>query len=243
MQGPPVNRASALRAYAVRQRMDYGSSYAEDAYLPKRFRRSRAMNYSRLSNSIDSSGYGTNQFSGRSSPDRWSRGSRMSNSRFSAVHPLSIRSHEEIFQMGPTKWTDQPIQSKIGSLDNFDHVPGGGDKDINEIKYRFNAPNSISSRTKVIYGPRRDRMSKDEESGLEIMEENLFDKPHEKGNDFETIKVDNEEFEQLPNWRFRPKQTRSKCGTLDNVNHRPGGGTNRIFTERMPWQEGYKYGR
>ena len=54
-----VNRASALRAYAVRQRMDYGSSYAEDAYLPKRFRRSRAMNYSRLSNSIDSSGYGT----------------------------------------------------------------------------------------------------------------------------------------------------------------------------------------
>ena len=41
---------------------------------------------------------------------------------------------------------------------------------------------------------------------------------------------DNGEFEQLPNWRFRPKQIRSKCGTLDNVNHRPAGGTNRIFT-------------
>jgi hypothetical protein len=38
--------------------MDYGSSFGEDAYLPKRFRRSRANNYSRLSNSIDSSGYG-----------------------------------------------------------------------------------------------------------------------------------------------------------------------------------------
>ncbi|CBY07028.1 unnamed protein product [Oikopleura dioica] len=108
----------------------------------------------------------TNQFSGRSSPDRWSRGSR-TNSRFSAVHPLSIRSHDEIFHTGPTKWTDQPIQSKVGSLDNFDHVAGGGDKDIHEIKYRFNAPNSISSRTKVIYGMRRDKMSADEqENGL-----------------------------------------------------------------------------
>ena len=74
-------------------------------------------------------------------------------------------------------------------------------------------------------------MSKDEqENGLEIIEENLVDKPHQRGNDFETIKSDNEEYEQLPNWRFRPKQTQSKCGTLDNVNHRPGGGTNRIFT-------------
>ncbi|CBY07029.1 unnamed protein product [Oikopleura dioica] len=53
----------------------------------------------------------------------------------------------------------------------------------------------------------------------------------------------NSEYEQLPNWRFRPKQIRSKCGSLDNVNHRPAGGTNRIFTERMPWQEGFKYGR
>lgn len=55
----------------MRQRMDYGSSYAEDAYLPKRFRRSRAMNYSRLSNSIDSSGYGT-RFS-KSMKKSWKR--------------------------------------------------------------------------------------------------------------------------------------------------------------------------
>ena len=30
-------------------------------------------------------------------------------------------------------------------MDNYYHRPGGGDKDIREIKYHLNAPNSISS--------------------------------------------------------------------------------------------------
>ena len=72
--------------------------------------------------------------------------SRLTDS-LSAIHPLSYNS-DDMFYHGRTRWTDQKIRSKVGSLDNYHHVPGGGDKDIHEIQYQFNAPNTISSRVR-----------------------------------------------------------------------------------------------
>lgn len=83
--------------------------------------------------------------SGMSSPAP-SRHSRMTDSNYSVVHPLSINSHDELYFHGKTQWTKNRISSKVGSLDNYHHVPGGGDHDINEIRYQINAPNTISSR-------------------------------------------------------------------------------------------------
>ena len=72
-------------------------------------------------------------------------------SHYSVVHPLSINSRDELFHHGKTRWTKDRIQSKIGSMDNYHHIPGGGDRDIHEIRYQFNAPNTISSRVSVHY--------------------------------------------------------------------------------------------
>ena len=143
------------------------TDYAEAPYLPRRFRNSKLSQYG--TGSLDSSlsrlpfyslkikilrkkTLRTYGISGASSPapSRVSRRSRMSESQFSAVHPLSIKSHEDIYG-GKTKWTKTRITSKVGSLDNYHHVPGGGDKDVHEIQYHFNAPNAISSQVKYIF--------------------------------------------------------------------------------------------
>ena len=59
--------------------------------------------------------------------------------------------YDEIYYTGKTKWSNEPIKSKVGSLDNYYHRPGGGDKDIREIRYHFQAPNSISSQVNTIF--------------------------------------------------------------------------------------------
>jgi len=195
--------------------MSLRADYTPAPYLPKRYRNSRLSNYG--GGSLDSSMSGIYR-SELTSPAR-SRQSMATDSRYSAVHPLSIKSQEEMFHHGKTRWTKDRIRSKVGSLDNYYHIPGGGEKDIHEIKYHINAPNTISSRTRVVYGPRR----------------------HDSKN--RSLDFDSDEYERLPNLKFRPKNVQSKCGSLDNINHRPGGGTKPIFTERMPWQDGYKHRR
>jgi len=213
--GPPINRAQALRFHKIRRDM---TDYAEAPYLPRRFRNSKHSQYG--TGSLDSSLSRPYGISGAFSPapSRVSHRSRMSESQFSAVHPLSIKSHEDIYG-GKTKWTKTRITSKVGSLDNYHHVPGGGDKDVHEIQYHFNAPNAISSQTKIVYGPKRSKAL------------------HRR------LEFDSDHFERLPNLRFKPKNVQSKCGSLDNIGHRPGGGTKAIFTERMPRQDGFKHRR
>ena len=62
-----------------------------------------------------------------------------------------LENYDEIYYTGKTKWSNEPIKSNVGSLDNYYHRPGGGDKDIREIRYHFQAPNSISSQVNTIF--------------------------------------------------------------------------------------------
>jgi len=210
--GPPTNRASVLKYHAVRAQMSRLS--AENPYYPPYGRQSKMRGRrSTGTPSANDSLISSQPNSTRSS--RMSTHSRLSN--YSNVHPLS-ENNDGLFYKGRTKWSDEPIRSKVGSLDNYYHRPGGGDKDIREIKYHLHAPNSISSMTKVIYGPRRN------DAGVSR------DHDHDAGD-----------FQRLPNRIVRPRNVKSRIGSLDNVHHQAGGGTREIFTERLPWQEGYKH--
>jgi len=213
--GPPVNRASALRYYATRQRMDQLVGDSIYSYDPRRSKMRKSRQSQSLPRSLNNSTHSINQGSLRSS--RLSSQSRLSNSNYSVIHPLS-ENYDEIYYTGKTKWSNEPIKSKVGSLDNYYHRPGGGDKDIREIRYHFQAPNSISSQTKIYYGPRRD--------GAGVSRE--YD--HDAG-----------EYTRLPNRIKKPTNVKSRIGSLDNVHHRPSGGTRAIFTDRLPWTEGFKH--
>lgn len=45
------------------------------------------------------------------------------------------------------------MSSKIGSLDNKDHKPGGGDKKIESQKVKFNAQAKIGSKDNIKHKP------------------------------------------------------------------------------------------
>lgn len=62
-------------------------------------------------------------------------------------------------------------------------------------------------KTKVLYGPRRN------DAGV------LREHDHDAG-----------EFQRLPNRIRRPRDVKSRIGSLDNVHHKAGGGTREIFT-------------
>jgi len=210
--GPPLNRASVLKYHAVRAQMSRLSADHNPYHYGGRQSKIRTRRSTGTPSANDSMSSHPNSV--RSS--RLSNHSRLSN--YSVVHPLSVTESDGLFYKGRTKWTDEPIKSKVGSLDNYYHRPGGGDKDIREIKYHLNAPNSISSMTKVVYGPRRN------DAGLSR------DQDHDAG-----------EFQRLPRRIQRPRDVKSRIGSFDNVHHQAGGGTREIFTERMPWQQGLKH--
>lgn len=48
------------------------------------------------------------------------------------------------------KWT---AQSKIGSLENKDHKPGGGDKKIESQKVAFKAQSKVGSKDNIKHKP------------------------------------------------------------------------------------------
>ena len=85
--GPPVNRASALRYYATRQRMDQLVGDSIYAYDPRRSKMRKSRQSQSLPRSLNNSTHSINQGSLRSS--RLSSQSRLSNSNYSVIHPLS----------------------------------------------------------------------------------------------------------------------------------------------------------
>ena len=38
-------------------------------------------------------------------------------------------------------------------------------------------------------------------------------------------------------YKFEKPRKKSKCGTLDNIGHKAGGGDIEIFHEKLPWKE------
>ena len=85
--GPPVNRASALRYYATRQRMDQLVGDSIYSYDPRRSKMRKSRQSQSLPRSLNNSTHSINQGSLRSS--RLSSQSRLSNSNYSVIHPLS----------------------------------------------------------------------------------------------------------------------------------------------------------
>ncbi|XP_067617899.1 microtubule-associated protein tau isoform X2 [Eurosta solidaginis] len=94
-------------------------------------------------------------------------------------------------------------KSKIGSLENANHKPGGGDKKIETIKTDFKdkAKPKVGSKDNVKHTP----------GGGDIKEIS-------PAKDILTQKID--------------LKAQSKVGSLDNIKHKPGGGERKIFDDK-----------
>ncbi|XP_054083172.1 microtubule-associated protein 2 isoform X8 [Zeugodacus cucurbitae] len=100
-------------------------------------------------------------------------------------------------------------KSKIGSLENANHKPGGGDKKIETIKTDFKdkAKPKVGSKDNVKHAP----------GGGDIKNSQIL-KESTTAKDIQTQKVE--------------LKAQSKVGSLDNIKHKPGGGERKIFDDK-----------
>ncbi|XP_039948650.1 microtubule-associated protein 4 isoform X3 [Bactrocera tryoni] len=100
-------------------------------------------------------------------------------------------------------------KSKIGSLENANHKPGGGDKKIETIKTDFKdkAKPKVGSKDNVKHAP----------GGGDIKKSQIL-KESTTAKDIQTQKIE--------------LKAQSKVGSLDNIKHKPGGGERKIFDDK-----------
>lgn len=119
---------------------------------------------------------------------------------FKVTPRIEAKNDKYIPKGGEKKITHTKLQwnakSKIGSLENASHKPGGGDKKIESIKTEFKdkAKPKVGSKDNVKYVP----------GGGDVK--------------IQTQKLD--------------IKASSKIGSLDNVKHKPGGGDKKIFDDK-----------
>lgn len=152
------------------------------------------------------------------------------------------------------------VKSRIGSLDNIKHRPGGGKVKLETKKVDFSqAKSKVGSTDNITHKPgggERKIMSKKldwkAESKVGSMD-NATHKPGGGNKKIETVKLDfkdkakpkvgsKDNIKHTPTGGaviieqqkldFKDK-AKSKVGSLDNVNHKPGGGTVKIFDEKI----------
>jgi hypothetical protein len=118
--------------------------------------------------------------------------------------------------------------SRIGSLDNYDHIPGGGDKPIPNYPVKMNGKSKIGSLDNFEHVPGGGHVvlpkkSVKWKSGSKIG--SLEKIHHIPGGGDKPI------LNQKLRW-----QARSKIGSLDNAHHQPGGGFILIPQRRVIWK-------
>lgn len=119
------------------------------------------------------------------------------------------------------------IKSKIGSLENAQHHPGGGDKKIFDAKTRYSVNSKVGSldNSKHIPGGGDKQIFSSTinwNTGSKVGSlDNIGHIPHEK-----TTKVPHHKLK----WNVQ-----SKIGSLDNASHVPGGGDKDIGNYPLQW--------
>uniref|UniRef100_A0A336LIK0 Microtubule-associated protein n=1 Tax=Culicoides sonorensis TaxID=179676 RepID=A0A336LIK0_CULSO len=147
------------------------------------------------------------------------------------------------------------VKSKIGSLENATHKPGGGNVKIENRKIEIKAAPRIEAKNdkyvprggdKKILSTKLQWNAKPKIGSLE----NAHHKPGGGDKKIEEVKVDFKEkakpkIGSLENAQHVPKggdikivnqkieiKAQSKIGSLDNVKHKPGGGDKKIFDDK-----------
>ncbi|XP_033733041.1 uncharacterized protein LOC117322308 isoform X3 [Pecten maximus] len=132
---------------------------------------------------------------------------------------------------GPTPDTKN-VQSKIGSLKNATHTPGGGNVKIANQKKDYSAvQGKIGSKVNLDHRPKggdKKILSKKLEWKAESRVGSLDNAKHAPGGGkvkIETAKLD-----------FKEKAA-SKVGSKDNMDHKAGGGDKKIETKKLDFKE------
>lgn len=124
------------------------------------------------------------------------------------------------------------MHSRVGSLDNIDYVPKGGDKPIFNDKLNFsNAKSRVGSLDNINYTPKGGDIvifdSKLQLTEVKSRVGSLDNINHtRKGGD---IVIFDSKL-QLP-------EVKPKVGSLDNINHTPKGGDIRIYNQKLKFKE------
>ncbi|CAI9722284.1 titin-like [Octopus vulgaris] len=129
------------------------------------------------------------------------------------------------------------VRSKIGSLDNARHTPGGGNVKIINKKEKYDAVQSrVGSKDNITHRPgggniriENKRLSYLESAKPKVGSLDKVD--HKPGGGDKKILDDKLE------WTVQPK-----VGSKINITHKPGGGDKKIEDQKLEWKAGSKVG-
>ncbi|KAG1054112.1 hypothetical protein G6F43_003857 [Rhizopus delemar] len=143
-----------------------------------------------------------------------------------------------------TDYSSSHVKSKVGSLDNIKHTPGGGntkifDEGVHVLKEKVvsKAAPKVGSLDNIKHKPGGGE-TKVFDEGVYALKEKITLKATSKVGSLDNIKhkpgggeakVFDEGVHVLKE-KISSKAT-SKIGSLDNIKHKPGGGTTRVFDE------------
>ncbi|KAG1152370.1 hypothetical protein G6F37_000218 [Rhizopus arrhizus] len=143
-----------------------------------------------------------------------------------------------------TDYSSSHVKSKVGSLDNIKHTPGGGntkifDEGVHVLKEKVvsKAAPKVGSLDNIKHKPGGGE-TKVFDEGVYALKEKITLKAASKVGSLDNIKhkpgggeakVFDEGIHVLKE-KISSKAT-SKIGSLDNIKHKPGGGTTRVFDE------------
>lgn len=156
--------------------------------------------------------------------------------------PSSIQSPvRQISRSAPGNSSPSPntkqIRSKVGSLDNARHTPGGGNVKIINRKEKYDAVQSkIGSKDNITHKPGGGNI-KIENKRLSFLETakpkvgSLDKVDHKPGGGDKKITDEKIEWE-----------CRAKIGSKDNLTYKPGGGDKKILDEKVEWSAQPKVG-
>ncbi|KAL4228734.1 hypothetical protein ACF0H5_011777 [Mactra antiquata] len=151
--------------------------------------------------------------------------------RSALMSPRISPSKEKASTPKPPTPNTKAASSKIGSLNNVKHTPGGGNIKVLNAKVDFsNVSSKVGSKDKIHHQPKGgDKKILDQKVEVKAQSKvgstaNLKHKPGGGDKKIETQKL---EFKET---------AKSKVGSMDKVKHKPGGGDIKILDEKVDFQ-------
>ncbi|ORY98971.1 hypothetical protein BCR43DRAFT_523003 [Syncephalastrum racemosum] len=126
------------------------------------------------------------------------------------------------------------VKSKVGSLDNIKHKPGGGEVKIYHEPKVFNAKSKVGSKDNIKHKPGGGDVKIYHESKVFNVKSKVGSKDnikHKPGGGDVKIYHESKEY-----------NAKSKVGSKDNIKHKPGGGDVKIYHETKEYNAQSKVG-
>ncbi|CAO3658886.1 unnamed protein product [Umbelopsis vinacea] len=181
-----------------------------------------------------------------------------------ASTPLSTSSVSAISSTG-SKIFSAPlpkyeVKSKVGSRDNIRHKPQGGHVKIHNEMPKWNAQAKIPTKAEAAAAKKKDEMApptpKRRVTGNKLDLSKVTskvgsldnvrkssrsgngDEKSSASSQMEGPKKPSKRISQhiIPNQKLDFSKVTSKVGSKDNIRHKPGGGQNKIFDQKLEWQ-------